>query len=205
MNQIKIGKFIAERRKAKDMTQAELSERVNVTDRAVSKWETGRGLPDASVMLLLCNELGITVNELLSGEAMDMQDYNKSAEKNLLEMAKREGHYNRRLYFSMCVIGIMGTLFLLSMVFVVGVASTRVFDKTMKLLAIVPSIILFLICIFIALKLEAEVGYYECKNCHHKFIPSYKAVIVAPHIFSSRHLKCPECGKKSWAKKVFVK
>ena len=68
MDQIKIGKFIAECRKNKNMTQAQLAEKVGVTDRAVSKWENGRSMPDSSIMLELCGELGITVNELLCGE-----------------------------------------------------------------------------------------------------------------------------------------
>lgn len=71
MNQIKIGKFISECRKEKNMTQAQLAEKLNITDRAVSKWETGRGMPDSSIMLELCSELGITVNELLSGEEVN--------------------------------------------------------------------------------------------------------------------------------------
>ena len=68
MNQLKIGKFIAKCRKMKNMTQADLAEKLNITDRAISKWETGKGMPDSSIMLDLCDELSITVNELLSGE-----------------------------------------------------------------------------------------------------------------------------------------
>ena len=64
MDQLKIGKFISERRKAKGLTQAQLARMLDVTDRAVSKWETGRSLPDASIMLDLCAILGITVNDL---------------------------------------------------------------------------------------------------------------------------------------------
>lgn len=67
MEQTKVGKFIAECRKNKNMTQAELAEKLNITDRAISKWETGKGMPDSSIMLELCNELDISVNELLSG------------------------------------------------------------------------------------------------------------------------------------------
>ena len=73
MNQVKIGKFIAECRKNKNMTQAELAEKLNITDRAISKWETGKGMPDSSIMLDLCNELKISVNELLSGEMISME------------------------------------------------------------------------------------------------------------------------------------
>lgn len=75
MNQVMIGKFIAKCRKEKELTQAQLAERLGITDRAVSKWETGKSMPDASVMLELCEILGITVNELLSGEKVDENNY----------------------------------------------------------------------------------------------------------------------------------
>lgn len=77
MNQTEIGKFIAKSRKEKNLTQAHLAEKLNITDRAVSKWETGKSLPDSSIMLELCEILGITVNELLSGEEIDMESYEK--------------------------------------------------------------------------------------------------------------------------------
>ena len=78
MEQVKIGKFIAECRKKKNLTQMQLAEKLNITDRAISKWETGKGMPDSSIMLELCNELDISVNELLSGELIDMKNYNKN-------------------------------------------------------------------------------------------------------------------------------
>ena len=90
MNQIKIGKFIAEFRKKNNLTQMQLAEKLNITDRAISKWENGKSMPDSSIMLELCNELKISVNELLSGEMIEMKDYNQIAEKNLLEMAKKK-------------------------------------------------------------------------------------------------------------------
>ena len=100
MEQAKVGRFIAECRKNKNMTQAELAEKLNITDRAISKWETGKGMPDSSIMLELCNELDISVNELLSGEMIDMNNYNEIAEKTLLEMAKKEEIQNKRLMTS---------------------------------------------------------------------------------------------------------
>ena len=84
MDQIKIGKFISQCRKNKNLTQAQLAEKLNMTNRAISKWETGNGMPDSSIMLQLCNELDITVNELLSGEVLNMKNYDEKAEKNLI-------------------------------------------------------------------------------------------------------------------------
>ena len=83
MEQEKIGKFIAEIRKDKKLTQAQLAKKIGVTDRAISKWENGRGMPDLSLMKPLCNELGITINELLCGEKIAGDDYQKKFEENI--------------------------------------------------------------------------------------------------------------------------
>ena len=83
MDQVKIGKFIAERRKLNNLTQMQLAEKLNITDRAISKWENGKAMPDSSLMLDLCKELNINVNELLSGEVINMENYNVKAEENL--------------------------------------------------------------------------------------------------------------------------
>ena len=64
------------------------------------------------------------------------------------------------------------------------------------------STVLFLIAGFTALKFELDAGYYECRKCHYKFVPEYKEVMFAMHIGTTRHLKCPECKKRTWAKKV---
>ena len=90
MNQESIGKFIAACRKEKGLTQVQLSEKLNITTRAVSKWETGKSCPDASIMLELCDILGITVNELLSGERITMENYQKMAEENLVDLQSKK-------------------------------------------------------------------------------------------------------------------
>ena len=103
MDQNKIGKFIAECRKAKQLTQAQLAEKLNITDRAISKWETGKGMPDSSIMLELCDILGISVNELLKGESIEMENYSKAAEENLLAM-KMETEKQHRLMLNLEVL-----------------------------------------------------------------------------------------------------
>lgn len=93
MNQTEIGKFIAKCRKEKKLTQMQLAEKLNITDRAVSKWETGKSMPDSSIMLELCNILGITVNELLSGEEIDtenMESYEKRLDENLITLKRKD-------------------------------------------------------------------------------------------------------------------
>lgn len=122
MNQIKIGKFISECRKEKNMTQAQLAEKLNITDRAVSKWETGRGMPDSSIMLELCSELGITVNELLSGERLKMEDYQLKFEENLLAVQKEKEECDRRMLKLEMVIGILSTVAFFVLIFTASFA-----------------------------------------------------------------------------------
>ena len=97
MNQEKIGRFIAECRKKNNMTQSQLAEKLNITDRAISKWENGKSMPDSSIMLDLCSELKISVNELLSGEMIGMNNYDKRAEENLLKLNKSNEYKSKRL------------------------------------------------------------------------------------------------------------
>ena len=97
MDQEKIGGFIAACRKEAGYTQAALAEKLGITDRAVSKWENGRNMPDVSIMLELCSLLHINVNELLSGERIMAESYDKQAEENLLEMRRQVEEKNRQL------------------------------------------------------------------------------------------------------------
>ena len=202
MDQIKIGKFIAECRKKNNLTQMQLAEKLNITDRAISKWENGKGMPDSSIMLDLCNELKISVNELLSGEMIDMKEYDKKAEELLLELAKQDELKNRKLMTS------MWTILIVSAIFYVGILllAVNTLEEGILLGTIIcVSTIIFLIAGFISLKFEVDAGYYECKKCHHKFIPTYKSALFAMHMSTTRYLKCPKCHKRSWAKKVMTK
>ena len=118
IDQIKIGKFIAECRKKNNLTQMQLSEKLNITDRAVSKWETGKAMPDSGVMLDLCKELNISVNELLSGEVIKMDNYNKKAEENLLEMKKQKEEADKRMLKMEWVVGLTASVTFLILIFV---------------------------------------------------------------------------------------
>ena len=110
MDQIKIGRFIAERRKLNNLTQAQLAAKLNITDRAVSKWENGRSLPDSSIMLELCDILGISLNELFSGEKFVTEDKNQKNEQLLLEMANEIEKKNKTIWRSMWVIMIVSMI-----------------------------------------------------------------------------------------------
>ena len=202
MNQVKIGKFIAECRKKKNLTQAQLAEKLNITDRAISKWETGKGMPDPSIMLDLCNELNISVNELLSGEMIEMKDYNKKTEELLIEFATKEKINNKRLFNAMYVIEIIS---IIADVSIVMLAQYFIMDTTLQNIVCAISTIFCILVMFYGLKLEKDTGYYECKECHYKFIPKYKEVLFTTHIGTTRYLKCPKCHKKSWDKKVLTK
>ena len=173
MDSIKIGKFIAEKRKAKNLTQLQLAERLYVTDRAVSKWERGLSLPDAGKMINLCNILGINVNELLIGEKLEMKDMNKKTDELLVELSKQEEISNKKIMVNMWVM-------------------------------LITAVLLVLVA-FYAFGIEVKTGYYECHKCHHKFIPNFFTAFICPHINLIRLLKCPECHKWSWAKKVMKK
>ena len=97
MDQIKIGKFIASCRKEQGMTRAALAGKLGISDRAVSKWETGKSLPDSGIMLELCDLLKINVNELLSGERIMAESYDRRAEENLLGMKRQVEEKNRQM------------------------------------------------------------------------------------------------------------
>lgn len=117
MNQEAIGKFISACRKDKGLTQLQLAEKLNITNRAVSKWETGKSMPDSSLMLDLCAELGITVNELLSGERIPMENYQKKAEENLMELQTKKDNAQKSLNFIIKIlIPLFCALFVLNMV-----------------------------------------------------------------------------------------
>ena len=107
MNQEKIGKFIAKCRKENGYTQATLAEKLGITDRAISKWENGKSMPDASIMLELCELLKINVNELLTGEHIIMDNYKEVAEKNLVEMKTQEEKANKKVSLVVIVFAVM--------------------------------------------------------------------------------------------------
>ncbi|MBR2133621.1 MAG: helix-turn-helix domain-containing protein [Eubacterium sp.] len=202
MDQIKIGKFISDLRKEKGLTQAQLSEKLGITDRAVSKWETGRSMPDASIMLELCEILGISVNELLSGEVLEMNNYNEKVEKNLLEIVKQKEEADKRLLKMEIVIGPLISIVFFVLIFI---ASFAEIEDRLRIILIITGFIPFIIMVPFALRIEQKAGYYECQKCHHKYIPTYSSVLWAMHINRTRYMKCPKCGKYSWQHKTISK
>ena len=202
MDQIKIGGFIQEKRRSAGLTQSELGERLGITDRAVSKWENGRAMPDSSLMLPLCDILKITVNDLLCGEVVTMDKYNKELENNLLEMIKQKEQADKRLLSVEVFIGITATVVLFALIFVAAFVQM---SNGLRITLIVFGFVLFLAGCFYALRMEQVAGYYTCKECGHRYAPTYRAVAMAPHMGRTRYMRCPQCEKKSWQKKVLSK
>ena len=202
MDHEKIGRFIAACRKEQGLTQADLAEKLGITDRAVSKWETGRSLPDASIMPELCNLLKININELFTGERIGMDQYQKMAEQHLLEMRKQEELTNRKLLSLEVVIGYMASITFLVMVFV---ASYVEMPLWVRILMIAVGASTFAVGITNAIKIEHDAGYYECSECGKKYIPSMKTFVFAPHMGRNRKMTCPYCGKRAYHKKVLTK
>ena len=202
MDQAKIGSFIAQCRKNENLTQMQLAEKLNITDRAISKWETGKAMPDSSIMLKLCDVLKITVNDLLSGEVVTMDNYNKELEKNLLEMVKQKEESDRRLLKLEIVMGIVAVLPLIAAAII---ASVVPMEEWKGGLLVGLSLIPLLIATPFAIKIEQKSGYYECQKCGHRHIPKYNSVFLAMHVNRTRYMICPECNKKSWQKKVISK
>ena len=199
MDQIKIGTFISKKRKEHKLTQSELADKLNITDRAISKWENGVCLPDASIMHELCDILEITINDLFSGEIVDMKDNEKKLEENLLEITKLKEEKDRQLLNLEIVIGYTSSITFLTLIFV---ASYIKMPLWVSVLLIVIGSIIFAVGMANAIKIEQVAGYYECSNCKHKYIPSYQSVLWAMHIGRTRKMKCPKCHEKGWHKKV---
>ena len=202
MDQLKIGKFIAECRKQKNLTQMQLAEKLGITDKAISKWERSIAMPDTSIMLELCDILGISVNELLSGEKISMENNNQKNEQLLLDMAKELEKKNKTIWNAMWIIMTVSILGLIG-----GLAIVAFFmpEGPWMLVAILSLCMVFLIPCFYALKLEVSVGAYKCKNCGYEIVPTYKQALNAMHRGTTRYLKCPKCNKRTWCKKVINK
>ena len=202
MDQIKIGGFIAKCRKKANLTQMQLAEKLDITDKAVSKWERGITMPDTSIMLELCKILGISVNELLSGEKINMENNNQKNEQLLLEMANELEKKNKTIWNAMWTIMAVSIIGLIG-----GLAIIALFmpEGPWMLVAILALCVVFLIPCFYALKLEVSVGAYQCKNCGYEIVPTYMQALNAMHRGTTRYLKCPKCNKRTWCKKVLKK
>jgi transcriptional regulator with XRE-family HTH domain/DNA-directed RNA polymerase subunit RPC12/RpoP len=198
MDQKNIGLFIAEMRKSQNLTQRDLGDMLHISDKTVSKWESGRGLPEVSLMMPLCNILGISVNELLSGAKLEEEKYKKKAEENILNLMNERQENKRKILIAVAV-ALLSLTTSIVLCMTAEYLATELWQKI--LLGVIGAA--DLICgIIIAVALEIRAGSYECQKCGHRYVPTFKAVNLAMHAGRTRYMKCPECNKKSWQKKV---
>ena len=201
MDQIKIGGFIAEERKRKGYTQKILSEKLGISDKTISKWERGNGFPEVSLLIPLCSELDITVNELLSGERVSEEQYRKKAEENMVNLVK-EAQENKKKIILSVMVGILTILAAVPLFMVAGMFDMR---TGVRITFIVIGIVVLIIGIAVACIMDREAGAFECPECHERFIPDMKSYIMAAHTRTKRKLICPKCGAHRYCKKVLTK
>lgn len=199
MDQLKTGKFIAEMRKSKGLTQKQLADALLISDKTVSKWECGNGLPEVSLMLPLCEILNITVNELLTGKRLSSEEYQKNAEDNIVNLMKKMSETKFRMIVEVCVLFL--TLF--ASITLIMVASYVSLTTAWRISLTAIGLVIIAIGIFICAILEMREAVFECKKCGAKFIPTKTAYIMGIHTITRRHLKCPKCGQRSWCKRSF--
>ena len=203
MNQVKIGKFIADERKAKGYTQKQLSELLGISDKTISKWERGNGFPEASLLLPLCNELEITVNELLTGERISQQNYKKKAEENMVNMI-REKEENKQKILLTTMIGVISTITFVTLLLVVCFY-TDVITLPIKIVLMMIALSVFCVGLYVAMWGDRKIGYFKCRNCNELFTPTFMQYNMGMHLLSTRYLKCPHCKTRTWCKKVMTK
>ena len=199
MDYNKVGKFITLERKATNLTQATLAEKLFVSEKTVSKWENGKGLPDTNILPKLCEIFGVSINELLNGERIVSENYVNKAEQKLLELQNAKVQADKHLLTMEIVLGVFSVLFLLAMCIV---ASVITMQEWVRIVLIVVGVIMCLFGSMFALKIEQVAGYYKCPKCNHKYVPTFKQMSLSMHMGRTRYIKCPHCNKKSWHKKV---
>ena len=201
MNQIITGQFIKECRKEKGLTQEQLAEKLCVSPKTVSKWECGNGMPDVSLMLPLCNELGISVNELLSGCRIASENYLEKAEENLISALKERNENKKKIILEV----IIACTAIMSGVLLCVMSGISELPLLLRILPLCVGVIVIAAGVAVCCIMDREAGYYECPKCKSKFVPTMGAYIVGPHTILRRQLKCPHCGKISYCKKKLSK
>jgi len=201
MDQIKIGKFIADERKRKGYTQKQLSEKLEISDKTISKWERGNGFPEVSLLLPLCNELEITVNELLSGERVSEEDYRKKAEENMVNLVREAQESKKKIILSAIVAG----LTIIAALPLFMISGMLEMENWLRVTIIIIGGVVVFGGIAVACVLDRDAGAFECPECNNRFVPDMKAYVMGPHTITKRKLVCPHCGAHKYCKKVLTK
>lgn len=201
MDQIKIGKFIAQMRKEKEMTQSQLADKLFISNKTISKWETGKGMPEVSLMLPLCEALEINVNELLTGEKIPEKNYIEKAEENMMNLVHEAQESKKKIILATMT----ASLTLIAAITLMLISEMFEMPVLIKIILIAIAVIVMAGGIAIACILDREAGAFECKECHNRFVPEFGAYIMGPHTITRRKLKCPKCGKSTYCKHVMTK
>ncbi len=201
MDQNKTGKFIAGERKRKALTQKQLAEMLGISDKTISKWERGGGFPEVSLLLPLCRELDITVNELLAGERVAEEDYKKKAEENMMNLVKEAQESRKKIILS----ALVAALAILAALPLVVVAGALEMETWLRCLLIGIGLVVVVLGIIIACVLDRDAGAFECPECHERFVPEMGAYIMGPHTITKRKLRCPKCGAVKYCRHVLTK
>ena len=201
MNQIKTGKFIAQMRKGQGLTQSQLADKLFISNKTISKWETGKGLPEVSLMLPLCEILGINVNELLTGEKIPIAEYKEKAEENMMNLVQEAQESRKKIILSAMV----AFSALLSAVPLVVVSGMFEMPVAARIALIAIAITVIIIGIAVACILDRDAGAFECSKCHTRFVSTMSAYVNGAHTVTRRKLRCPNCGCKSYCKHVLTK
>lgn len=201
MEQIKIGKFIAKMRKEKNMTQKQLADALYISNKTVSKWECGKGLPEVSLMLPLCEVLQITVNDLLTGARVSEVDYQKKAEKNMMDLIKKNEENKKQQVLSI----ICGVISIIAVCSLIVIAAYIEIPTIAKIGVIILAFVTAVVGIGAAAILEVNAGYYECPHCKALFVPTIREYVKGYHTLTKRKLSCPECGKSGMCKHRIVR
>lgn len=198
MDIVKIGYFIRECRKNKNLTQKQLADKLYVEPKTISKWETGKGLPDVSIMKNLCNELGISLSELFIGDYIKEESNDLLIEKLIIDELKKEKIQNKKKLIGEILIGCAFIGSVITLILLVGIVFIATY---LKIILIVLSFSFIFVGLFGLVLLDVNIGYFECAECHERFIPSIKDYVFGMHTLKKRKLKCPLCGKKTWCLK----
>ncbi|MDD7517639.1 helix-turn-helix domain-containing protein [Ruminococcus flavefaciens] len=196
MDQLKIGKFISQMRKEKGLTQKQLGEELLISDKTVSKWETVKGMPEVSLMLPLCEKLGINVNELLTGERIPEEDYKKKAEENIMNIMREKEESVKKVIIE----AVAFVITVLACVVIIAIAGLTDIKAWQRILLVIVAIIIMAGGITVGAMADMSIGTFECKHCGTRFVPSAKEYIFGVHTITTRKLTCPKCGKRSYCK-----
>ncbi len=194
----KIGNFLAELRKGKNLTQEQLGDKIGVTNKTVSRYENGNYLPPLEILQILSRLYGVSINELLSGERLNDNQYKENAEDYIVvDLIKKRGEAKKRIILAV-IVAITTVLSGLSVVLLSSLLAAPVWLRICSI-AFAVTVVVFGIGVCCVLTVDA--GVYECPNCGEKFVPTMKNFVFGVHTLTKRKLKCPRCHKKSYCKK----